>query len=61
MNNSNDNIYIDNEEKELIESFERGEWEPIENIEKKKKMLQRYAQYTTGQILKNPRAKDTSE
>jgi hypothetical protein len=52
MNNPKDNTYIDNEERELIESFERREWEPIENSEVKKLMLQRYAQYTKDQILK---------
>lgn len=34
---------IDQEEKELLESFERGEWVPIPNVEAEKKRYQEAA------------------
>lgn len=30
------NFYLDQEEKEIIESFERGEWKPVKNFAKAK-------------------------
>ena len=44
--------YFDDEECELIESYERGEWRPIENQEAAKDYFQEVARRT----LEQPRA-----
>lgn len=41
-----DFIYMDEEERELIESYERGEWRPMENREEVFKQLQEMARRT---------------
>ena len=38
--------YFDEEEREIIESFEGGEWKPIKNLEKEKKRFQEIAKNT---------------
>ncbi len=42
--------YLDKEEKELIESFEKGEWEPI-----KKRNQNKYVQAAKESMAKNKR------
>jgi len=42
--------YLDNEEKELVESYEKGEWEPI-----KKKNQKVYIQAAKESMAKNKR------
>jgi predicted DNA binding CopG/RHH family protein len=37
---------LDPEEKEILESFERGEWKPVPNFKKEQKKLQRSAALT---------------
>ena len=37
---------LDKEEKDLLESFERGEWESVSDLEKRKLELQEYARET---------------
>jgi predicted DNA binding CopG/RHH family protein len=37
---------LDNEEKDLLESFERDEWESVPDFEKRKLELQEYASET---------------
>lgn len=37
---------LDNEEKEILRSFEKGEWSPAKNINSLKKRYARYAQTT---------------
>ena len=37
---------LDKEEKEILESFERGEWESVPNLEERKAELKEYAQAT---------------
>ena len=39
-------VFFDNEEKDLYESVERGEWEPVPNQEAEKKMLVEAARNT---------------
>ncbi len=39
-------IYLDDEEKDLIESIERGEWKSVKNLEKEIKKHQQYAKNT---------------
>ena len=39
-------IRLSKKEKELVESFERGEWRPIKNQAQAKKKYQQYAKYT---------------
>ena len=39
-------VYFDEEERELIESYERGEWRPMENQEEVIKQLQEMARRT---------------
>lgn len=36
-------IKLDPEEKELLASFEKGEWEPVRNEEKEKKIARKMA------------------
>ncbi len=43
---------LDKEEKELLESYENGEWIPVENFEKEKAKCQQIARNTA---LKNRR------
>lgn len=40
------NIYLDDEEKDIIESIERGEWKSVKNLEKEIKKHQQYARNT---------------
>jgi len=39
-------IVLDDEEKDILESYERGEWVPVENVKKEIKKLQQYAKNT---------------
>jgi len=39
-------IILDDEEKDILESYERGEWVPVKNPKKEIKKLQRYAKNT---------------
>ena len=34
------------EEKEIVKSFENGEWKPVENLSDRKKALMQYARHT---------------
>ena len=43
---------LDKYEKEILESYENDEWEPIEDIEQKKSQ---HAQYARNTFLKNKR------
>lgn len=36
-------IILDDEEKDILESYERGEWVPVKNAKKEIKKLQQYA------------------
>lgn len=48
-----DNLkYFDDEERELIESIERGEWKTVPNFEKEKKNWQDIAAYSIAQRKK---------
>lgn len=38
---------LDKEEKEILESFERGEWVSVPNLEERKAELKEYARATT--------------
>lgn len=38
------------EEKEILDSFEKGEWVPVKNLSKRKKELMRYARNTLKKI-----------
>ncbi len=44
--------YLDAEEKALVESYEKGEWQSIDNLEEEKKRHARYAKNTS---IKNKR------
>ena len=37
---------LSKEEKEILESFEKGEWTPVENLSERKKALAEYARNT---------------
>ena len=39
-------IRLTKEEKEILESFEKGEWVPVKNLAKRKKELAEYARNT---------------
>jgi predicted DNA binding CopG/RHH family protein len=39
-------IILDDEEKDIIESYERGEWAPVKNAKKEITKLQQYAKNT---------------
>ena len=39
-------IILDDEEKDILESYERGEWVPVKNAKKEIKKLQQYARNT---------------
>lgn len=39
-------VFLDEEEREIVESYERGEWKPIKNLEKEKKRFQEIAKNT---------------
>jgi predicted DNA binding CopG/RHH family protein len=39
-------IYLDDEEKDIIASIERGEWQSVKNLEKEIKKHQQYARNT---------------
>jgi len=39
-------IILDDEEKDILESYERGEWVPVKNPKKEIKKLQQYAKNT---------------
>ena len=43
---------LDKYEKDILESFEKGEWEPIDDLEKEKERLSKIAKNT---YLKNKR------
>ncbi len=43
---------LDKYEKDILESFENDEWEPVKNLEEEK---ERYAQYARNTHLKNKR------
>ena len=42
--------YFDDEERELIESYERGEWRPVENREEAIRYFQEVAQRTMERL-----------
>jgi predicted DNA binding CopG/RHH family protein len=44
--------FLDNEEKELLESYDRDEWSPVKNQKKEIKRLREYARNT---LLKDKR------
>ena len=44
--------FLDNEEKELLESYDRDEWSPVKNQKKEIKRLKEYARNT---LLKDKR------
>ena len=48
--------YFDDEERELIESYERGEWRPIENQEAAKDYFQKAAQNTLERLEREKNA-----
>ena len=37
---------LSKEEKEILESFEKGEWNPVTNLSERKKVLSEYARNT---------------
>ena len=37
---------LDDEEKDILESYERGEWVPVKNVKKEVKRLHQYAKNT---------------
>lgn len=39
-------LVLEEEEKDILESFERREWSPVKNAKKEMKRLQRYAKNT---------------
>ena len=39
-------IILDDEEKDILESYERGEWVPVKNAKKEIKKLRQYAKNT---------------
>jgi len=39
-------VFLDNEEKDLLESYDRDEWKPIKNPKKEIKRLKEYARNT---------------
>jgi hypothetical protein len=41
-------IILNDEEKDIIESYERGEWVPVKNAKKEIKKLQQYAKKYTA-------------
>lgn len=41
-----DKLELDDEEKEILESFEKGEWKPVPNVDKRKVELNEYARAT---------------
>ena len=43
---------LDKYEKDILKSFENGEWEPIKNLEEEK---EKYAQYARNTFKKNKR------
>ena len=43
---------LDKEEKDILDSYERGEWETVDDIEKEKK---RYAEYARSTLKKDKR------
>lgn len=44
---------LDQEEIELLKSYERGEWKPVPNLAKQKKELKAAAAYTLKLLRKN--------
>jgi len=46
MKNINDDPKLDDEEKELLESVERGEWKTVDNLAEEKAMLREAARNT---------------
>ncbi|MCY3544331.1 MAG: hypothetical protein OXH22_09855 [Chloroflexi bacterium] len=48
--------YFDDEEHELIESYERGEWRPIENQEAAKAYFQKVAERTLERLEREKNA-----
>jgi len=39
-------MILNNEEKEILDSYERGDWRPVKNPKREIKKLQRYARNT---------------
>jgi hypothetical protein len=48
-------VNFDDEERELAESFERGEWRSVKNLKREKKMLQEAARNTLRKKCENGR------
>ncbi|HHT9138239.1 MAG TPA: hypothetical protein ACFYEK_13485 [Candidatus Wunengus sp. YC60] len=46
-------IKLTEEEKEILDSFEKGEWVPVKNLSKRKKELMQYARNTLSNLLRN--------
>lgn len=46
------NYNLDKEEQDILESFENNEWKSVSDLDKRKKILQKYAKNT---LLKNKR------
>jgi len=45
-------LYLDNEERDLIESVERGEWKSVENL---KQEIKKHRQYARNTLKKDKR------
>ena len=53
--------YFDDEERELIESYERGEWRPIPNQEAAKAYFQKVAQNTLERLEREKNAAKSAQ
>ena len=53
--------YFDDEERELIESYERGEWRPIKNQEAAKDYFQEFARRTLERLEREKDIAKTSQ
>ena len=42
-----DRVQLDREEKEILESYERGEWQSVENLEGESRRFREYARHTS--------------
>ncbi len=45
-------LYLDDEERDLIESVERGEWKPVENLERE---IEKHREYARNTLRKDSR------
>ena len=44
-------IQLDEEEKQILEDYEKGEFKSVKNLEKEKKRYQQYAKNTINKFL----------